>query len=236
MALPKLNDTLKYEMTIPSSDRQITYRPYLVKEEKILLAAFESQDEKQAMRAMMDTVVACVYEDIVSSELATFDVEYMFTQIRSKSVGESSNLTVRCQQEECDGTTEVSVDLSSVEVEKTDVDNVIQLTDEISIEMRYPTYDSFVRHYRDGMSEADFGFAMLEDCIVSIMTEDEQFLASDVSRKELGEFIDSMTNKQFEQVGVFLKTVPAMKKDIEFTCSKCGEDSTITLEGIQDFF
>ena len=235
MALPRLNDNLKYEMVIPSSGKVVTYRPYLVKEEKLLLSAFESQDQKQAMRAMVDTVVACVNENIISSELATFDVEYMFTQIRSKSVGETSNLHFKCEAEGCDIRTEVMIDLSALEVTKEDVDNVIAITDDISIELRYPTYDGFVRNFREGVSEAEFGFQMLEDCIVSIMTEDERHLASDVSKKELNEFIESMTNSQFQKVGEFLKTVPVMKKDVEFTC-KCGHENKVTLEGLQDFF
>lgn len=235
MALPKLNDNLKYEMVIPSSEKVVTYRPYLVKEEKLLLSAFESQDQKQAMRAMVDTVVACVNDDIKTSELATFDVEYMFTQIRSKSVGETSTLHFKCESEGCGERTEVNIDLSALEVTKQDVDNVVQITDDISIELRYPTYDGFVKNFREGVSEAEFGFMMLEDCMVSIMTEDEQHLVSEVSKKELNEFIDSMTNLQFTKVGEFLKTVPVMKKDVEFTC-KCGHENKVTLEGLQDFF
>jgi hypothetical protein len=221
MALPKLNDNLKYEMVIPSTDKLVTYRPYLVKEEKLLLSAFESKDQKQAMRAMVDTVVACVNDDIKTSELSTFDVEYMFTQIRSKSVGESSTLRFKCEAEECEKTTDVDIDLTSVEITKPENSgNVVELTDDISIELRYPTYDGFVKNYREG---------------VSIMTEDEQYLASDVSKKELSEFIDSMTNKQFEKIGEYLKTVPVMKKEVEFTC-QCGHENKVTLEGLQDFF
>jgi len=235
MALPKLNDNLKYEMVIPSSEKVVTYRPYLVKEEKLLLSAFESQDQKQAMRAMVDTVVACVNDDIKTSELATFDVEYMFTQIRSKSVGETSTLHFKCEAEGCELRTEVDIDLSSLEVTKQDVDNVIQITDDISIELRYPTYDGFVKNFREGVSEAEFGFMMLEDCMVAIMTEEEHHLVSDVSKKELNEFIDSMTNLQFTKVGEYLKTVPVMKKEVEFKCT-CGHENKVTLEGLQDFF
>lgn len=235
MALPKLNENLKYEMMIPSSDTVVTYRPYLVKEEKILLQAFESQDQKLAMRAMSDTIIACVYEDIRASDLSTFDVEYMFTQIRAKSVGETSTIQFKCLKEDCDEMTEVVVDLTTVEVSKTESSNIIPITDEISVEMKYPTYDGFVKNFTEGMSEADFGFLMLEDCMVSIMTEDERHIVSEVSKKELDEFIGSMTNQQFEKIGEFLQTVPVMKKEVEFTCS-CGYENKTTLEGLQDFF
>ena len=190
MALPKLNDNLKYEMVIPSTDKIVTFRPYLVKEEKVLLSAFESQDQKQAMRAMMDTVIACVNDDIKSTELTTFDVEYMFTQIRSKSVGETSTLIMKCDAIDCDKSTEVLVDLTTVKIEKTDVDPVIQLTDDIYVEMRYPTYDGFVKNFKEGISEAEFGFQMLEDCVVAILTDDEKHLANEVSKKELNDFND----------------------------------------------
>ena len=235
MALPKLNDNLKFEMTIPSTDKVVTYRPYLVKEEKILLSAFESQDQKQAMRTMVDTIVACVNESIKSSELSTFDVEYMFTQIRSKSVGEIANLMLKCNAEGCDKSTETQVDLSTIEIEKTEVDNIIPITDDISIEMRYPAFNGFVDNFREGITESEFGFQMLENCMVAILTEEERFNVNDVSKEELTGFIDSMTNQQFELVGEFLKNIPSMKKEVNFTC-ECGHDNTVTLEGLQDFF
>lgn len=235
MALPKLNDNLKYEMTIPSTDTVVTYRPYLVKEEKILLSAFESQDQKQAMRAMVDTVISCVNDDIKSSDLATFDVEYMFTQIRSKSVGEISKVLFPCTAEGCELTTEVEIDLSDVKVEKKDVDNIIPVTESISIEMRYPTYNSFVENFKEGISEAEFGFQMLENCMVAILTEEERFPVKETSKKELNEFIDSMTNQQFEKIGEFIKNVPALRKEVSFTC-ECGQENESVLEGLQDFF
>lgn len=235
MALPKLNESIKYEMEIPSSKSIVTYRPYLVKEEKILLMAFESQDQKQAMRAMVDTIVACVFEDIAPSQLTTFDVEYMFTQIRSKSVGETSTVNVKCQAIDCEETTEVEINLSELKVEGEDVSNIIELTPTVSIEMRYPSYNTFVDNWREDINESEFGFVMMEDCISAILTEDERYNASDVSRKEMSEFIDSMTNSQFQKVGEYLRTIPSMKKDVEFTC-KCGHENKVTLEGLQDFF
>ena len=236
MTLPKLNESVKYEMNVPSTGNIITYRPYLVKEEKILLQAFESQDQKMAMRAMVDTVCACVYETVIPDDLTTFDVEYMFTQIRAKSVGEKSNISVKCQSEECDGRTEVTIDLTQVDMSESDKNNIIELTPEISIELSYPSYVGFLNNYKEGMSESEFAFLMLEDCIVAIITEEERILTKDVNKKELKEFIDSMSSKQFESVGNYLSTAPKMKKDVEFECSKCGKENKVTLEGLQDFF
>ena len=234
MALPKLNENLKYELVIPSSEQTVTFRPYLVKEEKVLLNAFEQQDQKLAMRAMVDTVVSCVYDEINPKDLSTFDVEYMFTQIRAKSVGETATIKIKC--ESCEHENEHTIDLTQAQVEKEEVDTVIPITDDISIEMKYPSYESFVNHFVDGMSEAEFGFAMLSECLVSIMTEEENHLVSEVSKNELNEFIDSMTNAQFAKVGEFFNTVPVMRKHVEFTCSNCGHENKTKLEGLQDFF
>jgi len=234
MALPKLNENLKYELVIPSSEQTVTFRPYLVKEEKVLLNAFEQQDQKLAMRAMVDTVVSCVYDDVDANSLSTFDVEYMFTQIRAKSVGETATIKIKC--ESCEHMNDQTIDLTTAQVEKEEVDYIIPITDDISVEMKYPSYGSFVEHFKDGMSEAEFGFTMLRDCMVSIMTEEENHLVSEVSKKELDEFIDSMTNAQFEKIGSFFNTVPVMRKHVEFTCSSCGHENKTKLEGLQDFF
>lgn len=236
MALPKLNQTIKYELEIPSSGKKVTFRPYFVKEEKILLLAFESGDQKQAMRAMVDTVVACVFEDINPNALSTFDVEYMFTQIRSKSVGETSEIKIKCQAEGCGHMSEVVVNLTEVEVKKNDVSNIIELTPEVSIEMQYPTYTAFVKNFEEGISEGEFGFKMLEDCIVAVMTEEERFDKADMQKQELLNFIDSMTSSQFSKVGEFVSSAPTMRKEIEFACTKCGNENKTVLEGIQDFF
>ena len=236
MALPKLNETLKHDMIIPSTGRAITYRPYLVKEEKILLQAIESQDQKQAMRAMVDTVVACVTEDIRANELTTFDVEYMFTQVRAKSVGESSTVNIACSAIDCENKTEVQVDLTSVELNEADPNNIIELTPEISVEVAYPSYTSFLRNYKEGMSETEFAFVMLEDCLAAILTPDERIDVREASNAEVKEFINSMTSKQFEKIGDYLQTAPKMRKTVEFKCSECGHDNNVTLEGLQDFF
>lgn len=235
MALPKLNESIRYEIEIPSTKKMVTYRPYLVKEEKILLQAFEAQDEKTAMRAMVDTVVACVYDNINSNSLTTFDVEYMFTHIRAKSVGETSVLQGKCMSEGCDAQTEVVIDLTSVEcVQEKQTSNLIELTPEVSIELKYPTYTSFLDNYREGISETKFGMEMIENCIQSVNTPDERI--TEWSKQEMTAFIDSMTSGQFEQVGQYIANAPTLKKDIEFTCVSCGHLNKLTLEGLSDFF
>jgi len=235
MALPKLNESIRYDMTIPSKKRKVSFRPYFVKEEKILLQAFESKDEKLSMRAMIDTVIACVYETVNPNTLTTFDVEYMFTQIRARSVGESSTLNAGCQAEGCEGKSEVIIDLTSVEVELDDnIDSIVKLDDNISIELQYPTYASFLDNYSSEISSAEFGMSMINECIVSINTPDERI--TEWSKVEIQEFVDSMTTEQFAMVGKFVDSSPTLKKDVHYTCGVCGKENKITLEGISDFF
>ena len=162
MALPKLNQAIRYDIVIPSLKRKVTFRPYFVKEEKILLQAFESKDEKLSMRTMIDTIVACVYETVNPNTLTTYDVEYLFTQIRARSVGETSELTSKCQKEGCESDLEIIVDLTSLEVkQEKEVSNIIQMNDDVTIELRYPTYLSFVKNYNDDITTSDFGMNMV---------------------------------------------------------------------------
>tara|TARA_Y100000385_G_scaffold275658_1_gene320359 strand:+ start:1185 stop:1892 length:708 start_codon:yes stop_codon:yes gene_type:complete len=235
MALPILNDTIKHEITMPSSKKKYTYRPYLVKEEKVLLQAFESNNEKTAMTAMVDTVVACVNEHINPSLLTTYDVEYLFANIRAKSVGETSNLDAKCDGEECDGKTEVTIDVSSAEVlAKKEISNIIKLTEEINIELKHPSYTAFLKNYEDGLSEQEYGMKMIEECVLSVNTEEERI--TEWTKQEMGVFIDSMTSKQFASVGEYLEHTPKLTKEISWDCIKCGKANKLTLEGLSDFF
>ena len=236
MALPKLNESVRYEIQIPSTMKVVTYRPYLVKEEKILLQAHESNDEKTAMRAMLDTVVACIYDNVDIDSLTSFDVEYLFTMIRAKSVGETSTLNGVCSAKDCDGKTDVTIELSSIDIPTPpkDISNIVEINPEISIELRYPSYNAFMSNFSDGMSESDYGLGMINHCILAILTPNERI--TEWSQKEMNEFIDSMTSVQFEKLGGFLGTIPSLKQEVEFTCKKCGHENKLTLEGLQDFF
>jgi len=235
MALPILNESIKYEIVVPSTKKTVTYRPYLVKEEKILLQAFESKDQKTAMRAMVDTVVACVNEHLNGELLTTYDVEYMFTHIRAKSVGETTTLNGTCSVEECKAVSDVVIDLTSAEVkQEKEVSNVIELTPEISMELKHPSYTSFLKHFKEGMSETQFGVSMIEECILSVNTPDERI--TEWSKQEIGTFIDSMTSLQFAKVGEYLENSPTLQKDIEWVCTSCGHENKLKLEGLSDFF
>lgn len=232
MALPKLNDSPSYTLVVPSTGQKVTYRPYLVKEEKVLMIAFESGDQKQALRAIADTLKACIVEDIVLSELATFDIEYMFTQIRSKSVGEVASIVLPCSS--CEAKNEVDIDVSSIKVDVPDVEKTIVLTPSISVEMKYPSYD-VVMDLDLNQNETEVGFKMIAKSIAAILTEEERIDTREVSEAEVMDFIGQMTTDQFQKVSAFLQHMPALQKEIKFQCIKCGETTEQTLKGVGDF-
>lgn len=235
MALPKLNTLPKYETVIPSTGVPVRFRPYLVKEEKVLLMAFEQNDPIAAMKAIIDTIVACVDNDIKKSDLATFDVEYLFTQIRAKSVGEKSQVNVKCK--ECEHLTLNEVDLSSVQVDVVDPEETsVDLGDDIVVELKYPSAYDLIS-LQDGESSAsDTLVATIVASIKGIQTEEERIDTSDVSKTELKEFVESMTGAQFKSVSEWVGKIPAMEKEIEFNCEKCDAKNSQTLRGLVDFF
>ena len=236
MALPKLNSTPKYDITIPSTQQAVRFRPYLVKEEKVLMLAMESQDQKQSLAAIVDTIVACVSEDIERTKLTTFDVEYMFTQIRSKSVGETSKVSIKCK--ECDHANEVVIPLESIKINMPeDVVSLIELTDEISVQLKWPTYsDLGDLDMADGASQVTQTFDMIAKCIDSVLTGDERISMKDEPKEEVMDFIESLTSEQFDKIREYVELMPKLKHDVEFKCVSCSDTNKITLEGMNDFF
>jgi hypothetical protein len=232
MALPKLNDSPSYTLEVPSTGQKVTYRPYLVKEEKVLMIAFESGDQKQALRAIADTLDACIVEDLVLSELTTFDIEYMFTQVRSKSVGEVASIVLPCSS--CEAKNEIDLDVSSIKVDMPEVEWNIELTPSISVEMKYPSYE-VVMDLDLTDNETEVGFKMIAKSISAILTEDERIDTRDVSESEVMDFIGQMTTDQFQKVSGFLQKMPALQKEVKFQCIKCGEVTEQTLKGVGDF-
>jgi hypothetical protein len=235
MALPQLNSTPSYRITIPSLGKQTTFRPFLVKEQKALLIAYETQDKTDIVRAITRTIHACIEEPIEES-LTTFDVDYLFTQIRAKSVGEVVDLSIKC--EECNMANDISIELDDVKMTQEVQENIIQLTDDISLKMRYPSYDDFIQNEKllstESMTESLM--ELITVCLDSVLTEEERFSIKDESREDVVNFIDSMTSDQFERVTEFVQNMPAVSKDIEFTCAGCKHENNRTLRGMDDFF
>ena len=237
MALPKINEHLNFSMTIPSLGKQVKYRPYLVQEEKVLLQAFESKDTATCLQAMTDTLSATIdpRENIDVASLATFDVEYMFTQVRAKSVGENSTILITCKK--CEEKNEYDIDLDSLEIEVPVGQNIREVTDNIRVEMRYPSYNIMLD--QEDFDDADnFGKALdlVVNCMVAIHTGDERIDCTNESKEELLEFVSSMTAVQLKSVTSFIEDMPSLKHTAEFMCQKCTEKNELELKGLTDFF
>ena len=236
MALPKLN-TPTYELEVPSTDEKIRYRPFLVKEEKILMIAMESKDNGQIINAVKDIVSECTFNKLDIASIPMFDVEYIFLNIRAKSVGEVSKLKLLCPDDK-KTYADVEVDLSEVKVQ---VDgehtNKIELTDSMGMIMTSPTIDSF----QDGGIQTINASNMLEvvgSCILQIYEEkgEKVYQAKDQTKKELTEFVESMNTAQFQQIQAFFNTMPKLKHTIKVKNPKTKKSSDVTLTGLNDFF
>jgi len=232
MALPKLNDLPSYSLTIPSTKRKVNFRPFLVKEQKILLMAMESQDSNQILQAISDTLKACIDEKVSDAELATFDIEYLFTQIRSKSVGETTKLNLACSK--CETTNETVVNLSEISVELTE-DRIIKLNDTYSLEMRYPSYYDVSKIEAKDNSTTDEIMQLSKLCLSKILTEEEQINVLDETDEEIQNFLESLTTDQFDKIVTFVMNLPKLTKNINFKCAECGEENEILIEGLANF-
>ena len=238
MALPRINETLNFTMKVPSTGKTVKYRPYLVKEEKVLLQAFESGDTRTCLEAMADTLAACIdpKSNLDVSSLSTFDVEYMFIKVRSKSVGENSHIQIKCT--ECGESNPVTVDLEAIEVEMNNKDRVIDITDNISVEMNYPTYGSLMDQQIDKENEQDIDTAMhlLAMSVSAVLTEEERIDCKNQTTEEVVDFLSSMTANQLQGISDFLEEMPALKHEVQFDCKKCQHHNELELKGLSDFF
>ena len=236
MALPKLT-TPTYELEIPSTDEKIKYRPFLVKEEKILMMAMESKSSADITQAVKDIVSECTFNKVKIDNMPMFDVEYIFLSIRSKSVGETSKLKLLCPD---DGKTyaEVELDLNEVKVQVGDNHtNKIELTEDMGLIMKYPTIDSFSE---TGIKDINPGnmLDVISTCILQRYEKkgEKTYDPKDQTKKELTEFIEQLNTKQFKDVQKFFETMPKLKHDITITNPKTKKESKITLTGLNDFF
>ena len=236
MALPKLT-TPTYELEVPSTDEKIKYRPFLVKEEKILLMAMESGENKDIVQAVKDIVSECTFGKLNLGSMPMFDVEYIFLQIRSKSVGEVSKLNLLCPDDK-KTYAEVEVNLSDVEVQVDDNHtNKIELTEDMGIIMTYPTIDSFTESGIQKITATNM-LDVIGSCILQIYEEKGKkvYEAKDQTKKELSDFIESMNTKQFKEIQSFFDTMPKLKHTVKVKNPKTKKESKITLTGLNDFF
>jgi hypothetical protein len=234
MALPILN-TAKYETTIPSTGRAVEYRPYLVKEEKILMIALESQDQKAIIRAVKDVIESCVFGDIDVNNLAIFDVESLFLALRSKSVGEGVDVNIKC--EKCDGENQHTVNLQEIAVpEVGEQDKNIMITEDVGVSMRYPSFLDMENVDEDELQKVSGVMKLITSCIDSVYDKDSIYKASDQTEKELVDFVDSLNSEQFQKMSDWFEAMPTLKHTIEFNCITCKEGNVQELRGLQSFF
>ena len=234
MALPKL-ETPVYELEQPSTGETIKYRPFLVKEQKTLMMASESNDDKEVKEALAGLISNCTFSKIDPFKIPIFDVEFLFLRIRGKSVGEKIDLSLLCPD---DNKTRVnkSVNLEEIGVNmKVGHTNEIDITDNIKMVMRYPTLNDMTDMSADANNIEDV-FSMIRRCVHEIHDDKKVYNRVDISDKELEEFIDSLTGEQFEKVGGFFETMPKVQHSVEVTNPKTKKKGEVVIEGIQSFF
>ena len=232
MALPKL-DTPKYQLTLPSTGEKIEYRPFLVKEQKIILMAQESQDENQILNAVGDLVNSCTFGIIDAKKSPTFDIEYIFLKIRSRSVGETTSVNVVCPD---DNETQVPVKINLDEIElltNKDHKTNIQLTDKFTLNFRYPLMSDL--YGIDANDTTETSFALINKCVTSIQYGDEIYNRVDMTDAELNDFLEQMNSRQFAEVMDFFNGMPRLRHIIKVTNPKTKVQSEVVLEGLQSF-
>lgn len=240
MALPIMN-TPVYNLTVPSTGQNIKYRPFLVKEEKALLIAQQSEDTKIMVDSLKTVISGCVLDKIDVDNLATFDIEYIFTQIRAKSVGEIIELLFPCDEDHGEdqdkAKLKISIDLTNLQVEFPEgATKKIPLFGDVGVVMKYPTFETMTKMENLDVEDVDAIFDVIASSIDLIYQGEELFYAKEQSKEELLEFLYNLTNEQFQNLQSFFKNMPKISKTIEYNCPICSKHHSVTLEGMQSFF
>ena len=238
MPLPKIS-TPTYEMVLPSSNKKIKYRPFLVKEEKVLILAMESQDTATVANAVKDVLKNCILSRGIKVEkLSTFDIEYLFLNIRGKSVGEAIEVMVTCPD---DGKTQVPTSINIDEIKviiDDDHQRDIKLDDTYSLRMRYPSLDEFVKNNFATASDisVDDTFDLIASCVDQVYSEEESWAAADCTQKELTQVVESLNSNQFKDVEKFFDTMPKLSHTVKVINPNTKKENEVVLEGLQNFF
>ena len=236
MPLPTIV-TPSYELNLPSNGKKIKYRPFLVKEEKILILAIESNSMKDISRAIKDVLKNCILtKGVKVDELPTFDIEYLFLNIRSRSIGESIDLVITCPD---DGKTKVNTQIfiDEIEIKKDKNHNPdIKLDDTYTMRLKYPSLDQFIDDNFNFSEDKDNSFDIISSCIDMVFSEEEAWEAKDCTKKELLEFVERLNSIQFKQVEKFFDTMPKLSHEIEVENPSTKVKSTVKLEGLASFF
>ena len=232
MALPKINTTL-YDLELPSSGKTVEYRPFLVREEKILLLALEGGEEKEMSRAIKQIITQCVLtEGFDINKIAMVDLEYLFLNIRGKAVGDISTISFK---HECGEVIKLDIDLTKVEViQNKNHSDLVQLTDDIMVRLSPPSIDDVIG--AGNTNQIDLVIKIIRTSLLEIIQGEEIFSAQDHSAEELDEFVNSLNSGQFKKLQEYYESLPKLSQDVEYTCKKCEKTETETLEGLASFF
>jgi hypothetical protein len=239
MPLPKIS-TPTYELELPSNGKKIRYRPFLVREEKILIMALESEDTKQISSAIVQILSDCIATKTVKvQELSTFDIEYLFLNVRAKSVGETVEVNVICP-DDGETTVQTEINIDDIKVQKDPKHtNIIKLDDNLSMKLKYPSLEQFVENnfeVNQTGADVDQSLAMITSCIDTVYDEEESWSAADCTKKELQEFVEQMNTKQFKEIENFFTTMPKLSHTIKVKNPKTKVESDVVLEGLASFF
>jgi hypothetical protein len=238
MPLPKIA-TPTYELELPSTGKKINYRPFLVKEEKILIIAMESEDPKQIANAVKTVISNCILtKGVKVDNLSTFDIEYLFLNIRGKSVGETVEVMITCPD---DGETKIPIEINLDDIKvhtSKEHSRDIKLDDNLTLRMKYPSLNEFIKNNFSNINtvSVDDTFDLVSSCMEQVYSEEESWSASDCSKKELVEFLDQLSPSQFKQIEKFFETMPKLSHIITFTNPKTKVENEVVLEGLSDFF
>jgi len=245
MALPKVS-TPTYELTIPSSGEKVSYRPFLVKEEKTLLMAMESGDTNSMTKAMQDIISSCTDGEVKVKDLSPFDLEYFFLQLRGRSVGEILEITIPrpvnftscCKEAAEEDVCELSIDINDISVDTSKIKSPeIKINDTIGIKMMFPQTDMVQKYATEGEDmKSENIFKLVVECIEYIWEGKEIYKAKDSTKKELTDFLDSLSSGQFTKIKDFFESMPRVSHDVDWVCPKCEKSKTLTLTGIDSFF
>jgi DNA-directed RNA polymerase subunit M/transcription elongation factor TFIIS len=238
MALPKLA-TPQHNLTVPSTGKTVKYRPYLVKEEKILMMAMESDSEVEMINAIKNVIESCTEGALTDKDLTMFDLEYFFTQLRAKSVGEHSKVLAPCSN--CEHKQEASIDISQSTVTgipEKESDYIKSINDDVKIKLKFPSINSVVAvlETSKNISDIDLAYKFIANSISEIYFGEEIYDASEQTEKELQEFVESMSSQQFSEIRNFIEQAPTVSITHEFKCDSCGHDNTLELKGLSNFF
>tara|TARA_B100001250_G_scaffold402788_1_gene416365 strand:- start:374 stop:1111 length:738 start_codon:yes stop_codon:yes gene_type:complete len=244
MALPKVA-TPTYELKIPSTGQKVKYRPFLVKEEKALLIALENGGEKEMSQAMQDIIVSCTEGEVNTKDLAPFDIEYFFLNLRGRSVGEELEINIprpegfKC----CKGATpedvvELKINIDDIKLDTSGMkSNEIDITDEIGLKLKFPNLETVQKYAADGENiKSENIFKLIGECIDYIWDGDDIFKGKDSSKKELDDFIESLSSGQFQKIREFFESMPKISHEIEWACPVCKKATPLVLSGIDSFF